>query len=221
MMADTTTATTDQGDEENNVFDDDNDDDEMDEDYVVNSTPSSGTTGILRIFGLFFATVVVVLIPLAIFLPSKDGRRKNNTLATGTGAGSSSLNMDDHSDKFKTIYNTITTSPMFAKLKNGEDIEINNPNTPQYLALDWLAYKDPNDFTGDTTELIERYALTVLYFSTKGEKWTDEGNWVTGKHVCQWEHVTCHLSGEDATDKRNYVLELEPEDSNLSGTIPV
>lgn len=192
--------------------------DEEGEDYVVPSTPINNTGGALKIFGFVLAIAVVVLIPVAVFSGSTGNY--NTKRASSPSGNSGKINVNDQSEKYKTIYNTITSSKAFALLKDGEEIYLTNPQSPQYKALHWLAYEDPSTF-GDKTELLDRYALTVLYFSTNGPEWKNEGNWVTGKHTCEWEHVTCHLSHDDPNSKTNYVLSVEPEESNLVGTIPV
>ena len=71
-----------------------------------------------------------------------------------------------------------------------------NETTPQYKALNWLAYQDtipnlPLDGSVNEIFLIERYVLAVLYYATGGSG-DDESHWYHDYHflsntsVCEW-----------------------------------
>jgi uncharacterized protein involved in tellurium resistance len=36
---------------------------------------------------------------------------------------------------------------------------------------------------------LNRYALVVLYYSTNGDEWDSNGNWLSGSSVCDWYGV--------------------------------
>ena len=62
---------------------------------------------------------------------------------------------------------------------------------PRLKAACWLMYDDPAKLSASNkSKLLERYALLVLYFATNGTSWERTNNWLTGKHVAQWEGVT-------------------------------
>lgn len=63
-----------------------------------------------------------------------------------------------------------------------------NPNTPEGDAFDVIAQE------GLTTDLdvVQRYALNVMFFSTEGGGWTNFEGWSSRNHVCDgWVGVTC------------------------------
>lgn len=73
-----------------------------------------------------------------------------------------------------------------------------NNVTPQGMAFSWLVSEDP---AADTTlvnpcdhmmQIMQRYALVVLFYSTSGDSWTDNSGWLTLEDECSWAKVTCH-----------------------------
>jgi len=66
-------------------------------------------------------------------------------------------------------------------------------DTPQKMALDWIIHTDKKQLDGKDEELMERYSLAVLYFSTllknKASIWLDVEN-----SACQWEGIMCEGS---------------------------
>jgi hypothetical protein len=61
--------------------------------------------------------------------------------------------------------------------------------TIQYRALDWLAYEDPANFVirdTNTSELISRYIMAVVYYGTGGPEWRDDAKFLTNHSVCDW-----------------------------------
>ena len=86
-----------------------------------------------------------------------------------------------------------------------------DPTTPYYETLEWLATSEKsklqsqhedNDQNGDavlsmtvTNELIQRFVLGLLYFSTNGENWIADDNWLLDGSPCLeengWFGVEC------------------------------
>lgn len=62
-------------------------------------------------------------------------------------------------------------------------------STPQFKAMCWSAHTDKSKV--GSRQMIERYALATLFYSTHGEKWEKSTNWLTSEHVCNWFGVTC------------------------------
>ena len=90
--------------------------------------------------------------------------------------------------------------------------DLQNRNSPQGKAVDWIVNDDPyvdsKGFTDLDDEFIQRYALAVFYFSLGGEKWsachrTDDScsatgevnGWLTGTPECSWFVVKCNSEG--------------------------
>jgi hypothetical protein len=61
-------------------------------------------------------------------------------------------------------------------------------SAPQSKALNWLMKDDTgsNITTTDPAILLERYAMACLYFSTNGDTWNQETNFLSNTSVCDW-----------------------------------
>lgn len=69
---------------------------------------------------------------------------------------------------------------------------LNDPDTPQGTAFDFLANDDPALTDPCSSETIEqRYGLTTLYYSTQGAEWTDNTGWLGDGQECTWFGVVC------------------------------
>ena len=91
-------------------------------------------------------------------------------------------------------------TPMFDKVRfeklKGVLIGLTPPDvfeilgSPQFKALHWLANEDVLQYNPDTDQavkkIIQRYALTTLYFATNGEQWTDGLNFLSQNDECDW-----------------------------------
>jgi len=86
-------------------------------------------------------------------------------------------------------------------------------NTPQKDAYDWLVREDEfelDDVSDD--EVVERYVITVMYFSLQGEKWLDSDRFLSSRSVCAWFEVGCDGNGR--------VRKLDWNSNRLSGVVP-
>jgi len=78
-----------------------------------------------------------------------------------------------------------------------------DPDSAEFKAADHMSSNDPYIYQGlvqSEEELGDRYALTTMYYSLKGESWTTCGlesancfaeNWLAGDH-CIWAGITCN-----------------------------
>ena len=82
---------------------------------------------------------------------------------------------------------------MFVEI-SGEDAFLDT-NSPQYRGLVFLAEQDPLKLNPNdpilSKQIIQRYVLSVLYFSTNGPSWKHRVYWLTGQHECGWQYVIC------------------------------
>jgi hypothetical protein len=65
-----------------------------------------------------------------------------------------------------------------------------NETTPQYQALNWLAFDDPAMLPlkqTNTSILIGRYVLAVVYYSTGGPDWFDQMHFLSNRSFCDWQ----------------------------------
>jgi hypothetical protein len=69
---------------------------------------------------------------------------------------------------------------------------LDNPLTPQGQAFRWIWLNDVRQLDPCESEAFrQRYALAVLYHSTRGDEWTDSTGWLSEAHECSWYGVTC------------------------------
>jgi hypothetical protein len=91
---------------------------------------------------------------------------------------------------------------------------LSSPGTFQYQALMWLANDDPAnlDFEGvSPAELLERFIMVLLYFSTGGDKWSNSIKFLSNSSACEWEGVSCYSMK---------MFEINFYSKNLSGQLP-
>ena len=73
--------------------------------------------------------------------------------------------------------------------------QLTNSITPQGMAYQWILKADEAQINPcmDPDRARQRYALAVMYYSTGGDSWIDNTNWLEGSNSeCQWTKVTCH-----------------------------
>eukprot|EP00978_Attheya_sp_CCMP212_P038111 scaffold185593_cov70-Attheya_sp.AAC.1 len=93
--------------------------------------------------------------------------------------------------------------------------QLDNTSSPQFEAMvsvntvnPQLSPSDPQD----QNEILTRYALSTLYFSTEGETWLNNTGWLSADNVCtSWVFVGCSNS---------LVANLTLKDNALDGSIP-
>lgn len=95
---------------------------------------------------------------------------------------------------------TFTTASYNLMVENIGDLVTSDPSvfennlTSQYAAMDWLANSDgwaeANNILDSTDhrELVERYALALLYYSTNGNNWLSQSNFLEPISVCNWTY---------------------------------
>jgi hypothetical protein len=88
-----------------------------------------------------------------------------------------------------------------------------NPDSPQSLAVAWLI-DDSEAGTFSNAQLLQRYVLATLYYSTSGESWSENSiSWIVDwTDECTWWGVECNTAGG--------VQILQLANGNLSGSLP-
>lgn len=78
--------------------------------------------------------------------------------------------------------------------------DLSEPSPTQIQALVWLSSDDLSDWSVfDDDEIIERYILALFYFSTNGDLWSNNNEWLSAIHVCSWYGILC-WEGKRVTD---------------------
>jgi hypothetical protein len=79
-------------------------------------------------------------------------------------------------------------------------IDILTSGTPQNRAFEWLLNVDPAQVCpGETLDVVQRYVLAVLFYSTGGEDWDECGDsascpgtpYLSGSNICFWYNTVC------------------------------
>ena len=71
---------------------------------------------------------------------------------------------------------------------------LSNTTLPQYLALDWITNEKTlplllNDFSSSL--IVQRYTVALIYFSMKGEHWSNSSLFLSDSHECNWYGISC------------------------------
>jgi len=78
-------------------------------------------------------------------------------------------------------------------------------------AIVWLLSDEEEPATDDPW-LIYRYALANIYFALGGDGWSNNGNWLSKRHACEWDGLNCNL-------KQN-LIEIDLSSNNVTGVLP-
>lgn len=87
-------------------------------------------------------------------------------------------------------------------------------SSAQHNALMWLLTNEDVD-KYDEQQLVQRYVMATLYFSTDGTKWLNNNDWLTNEDECKW----FSKAGQGAC-KGGKLENLELDYNNLNGFLP-
>eukprot|EP00977_Amphora_coffeiformis_P011385 scaffold2753_cov154-Amphora_coffeaeformis.AAC.8 len=95
-----------------------------------------------------------------------------------------------------------------------------DPETPQAQAFNWWIENTDWELYSDSRK-IQRYALAVLFISTRGsEDWRESSGWMTDEHECSWYTSSMGQICSQDTEPRSELLILHLEQNGLRGTLP-
>ncbi|KAL3935293.1 MAG: hypothetical protein SGBAC_009164 [Bacillariaceae sp.] len=66
---------------------------------------------------------------------------------------------------------------------------LNDSTNPQYKAFEWMSTVDPTMLDSSplaVAKTAERYIISLLYFATEGESWTEQYDFLAPGPVCRW-----------------------------------
>jgi hypothetical protein len=100
------------------------------------------------------------------------------------------------------------------------ELATTNASSPQAKALTWLRHDPLYNEYENVHRLNQRYALALLYFSTKGRSWYNSTGWLTHDNECEW-YLTRYFSfTENVCGEDSRLLSLVLSYNGLEGTIP-
>lgn len=91
-----------------------------------------------------------------------------------------------------------------------------DPTSPQARAFAWLSSNTGLE-TYSQERIVTRYTLATFYYSTTGEDWLVQTNWMTNEDECRWFTRSARYP---ACDRSGNFERLELYYNNLAGTIP-
>ena len=68
-------------------------------------------------------------------------------------------------------------------------VDLQDLTTPHYSAACWLIYDDSRNLDASSPQLLQRYILALLFFSTKGLEWKNNWGYLTGKSECKCQRT--------------------------------
>ena len=180
------------------------------------------------------AIAIGVAIPLSTRNANSDGTNNNRPPTSQPTA--SSVPPPPWTDREMRIM-TMLEGPYSSTSIDSTDLEayfLSDPSSPQSLALDWIANVDPMAVSLDKeAKIIQRYALAVLYYSTRGDGWDLQHNFLTGKDECDWgtydESAEATLGVREctltdagtSTDSFSAITSIAMAQNRLVGSIPI
>jgi hypothetical protein len=125
--------------------------------------------------------IVLIVIVLAVSV-SVAGRNTNQEAAAPA---------PERDQELERIMSTISSSE-----------SLSDPNSPQYMAKQWIIEEDPlqlapSDFVSDE-RILQRYSLAVFYFATGGSESWKPNSWLQGEECSGqfWIGLSCNDSNE-------------------------
>lgn len=153
----------------------------------------------------FILVTVAIVVPLVLVLGGSDSSELSETEPTAplSIAPSSSPSLQPTSSGLTASIDFLTSNGI-SELEALQDRE-----TPQFLALEWINDKDflalNFDNPQEQDQWIQRYLLATFYFATHGDSWiecsrgsagcaTSGTSWLTIEQECDWLAVLCNDS---------------------------
>lgn len=110
----------------------------------------------------------------------------------------------------------------FLTLSLTDDGSLTTPGTPQFEALTTLETTNPDLTPGDqviNVEILQRYVLNTLFFSTNGANWIANEQWTSETHPCG-DGTAAPWFGVECNAERSLVQFLSLPSNDVAGTLP-
>jgi hypothetical protein len=107
--------------------------------------------------------------------------------------------------------------------------ELNDYSTPEYQALYWISNVDGYGLDPETSKyetIMERYVAALLYFSTSGDSWNNQFNFLSQGSICEWNDVVVIGPGAKPVERgilcndQGRVKKIDLTHNNITGRLP-
>lgn len=174
--------------------------------------------------GLFLLAIGLVSRPLT--KASKGGSANTNTDETlGSTAAGVVTEEEEDTQRFEAAVSFLSDF--------SDERDLKHIGSPQNLAADWMANKDPLGYPVPTDYMevgayhfLQRYALVVFYYALEGDSWNSTLNFLSDEHTCSWNaqfptihHDEQYTVGVDCNEELHVEGLLIPG-NNLHGSLP-
>jgi Leucine-rich repeat (LRR) protein len=178
---------------------------------------------------LIVIVVLVVIIVIAVTVRNKHEAARN---ASPTTQNADSQKMNAHIKGINTQKRKEDIIAFLIDQSVTSHYDLDDPNTPQSKAVDWLAQYDllvrpvPTK-VHSRQRFVQRYALATLYYALSGEEWTKKYKFLSSEDECGWfeEVPVSNYAAQDTAfgitcDPNLAVQSLFVPDNNLTGSLP-
>ena len=148
------------------------------------------------IVGLVLICIVVVGVLVPVVLIKREEAEIEDSKNITTAAPTVSPMPTASPTSLRALERDAITANIVAATNTPPEV-LDDPNTPQGMALDWLLYEDPAQLTDSSPNLIQKYALMTLFYGSDGQSsdtldWDDNGV----ADECSWYGIGCHGDAE-------------------------
>lgn len=85
----------------------------------------------------------------------------------------------------------------------------------QNKALQWILYNDTMALEYNSTNIVQRYVLMVLFYGLSGENWVRKEGFGSSKHECEWYGMIC----TNTVTHAQKLTTLDLNSNNLRGSL--
>jgi hypothetical protein len=182
----------------------------------------------LSAFVACVGAIIIVVVVLVLGGDDDDDAKPINTLPEV-----SYPDIDDPQSQLDMILNAVQAEPVTATILDilpttvtDLEAQVTQGSTDPYVkAAAWVVLDDSYN---KENQIVERFALSAIYYGTNGDNWVETENWLTSNSFCDaWRgvkccshfgigsHVPCH--GKDP----DHISEIELPQNNLDGEFPL
>lgn len=157
------------------------------------------------------AAVITVVLMRDQILPQSTPMMENASFSTPAQYTAPTIAPTTSGYRYDSILNNLRSISSALPEKS---VDLDNSN-PQSKAAKFIIYDDPLQLKPyQESRIKQRYVLTTLYYSTRGNDWTDNSLWLSNVTECMWYGIYCSSS------RNTFLTKIILQNNNLSGSIP-